>query len=54
MEQLLELQKRDLISQLESGGFVRHVLDNKTGGLVENYEHTNKSRYVSFINTLPS
>jgi len=38
MEQLLELQKRDLISQLESGGFVRHVLDNKTGGLVENYD----------------
>lgn len=31
MEQLMELQRRDLITQLESGGFVRHVLDTRTG-----------------------
>jgi hypothetical protein len=31
MEQLEELKRKDLIRQLDSGGFVRHVLDVKTG-----------------------
>ncbi|XP_053408741.1 uncharacterized protein LOC123559375 isoform X2 [Mercenaria mercenaria] len=30
LEQLAELQRKDLIRSLESGGFVRHVLDIKT------------------------
>ena len=29
--QLKELQSRNLIREMEKGGFVRHVLDEKTG-----------------------
>jgi hypothetical protein len=31
MEQLEELRGKDLIRKLDSGGFVRHLLDVKTG-----------------------
>ena len=32
LEQLAELQTRELIMRLDNGGYVRHVLDKKTGG----------------------
>jgi len=32
LEQLAELQARELIMRLDNGGYVRHVLDKKTGG----------------------
>jgi len=32
LEQLGELQARELIMRLDNGGYVRHVLDKKTGG----------------------
>ena len=35
-QQLQELHSRELIREMEKGGFVRQVLDEKTGGTGKN------------------
>ena len=37
--QLQELVSRNLIKEMEKGGYVRHVLDEKTGLLINSFGH---------------